>query len=367
MGISKVRLARPLFLLALVAVLGLAVAACGGGGSTTSSGGGESGATESDVSASEESSGGEEETSSGGGESVEGKKVYMLTCGNNVPYCARIAQVWEEKFSDVGVSTVRLADEFSASEEAAHLNQAVSQGADLILWEGNAQEGAHAPLLQAKQQGIPVVLVGTAATPPTEGLYTTYIGPSDPQSGAEEAETLQQGMEAAGAKSGKVLMITGTKGSTAVNGRLEGWKETIGKTPYEVVAEADGSYDPVKAAQVASPLLSKYGKELVGATAMSGSMAAGVVKAAEQSGLDPGTKKGQLVITGTNCDGTSIEAIEAGKMYATTNQGPVSEGEVAFEVGVELLEGKEVEPKVVTPNDVITKANVAKYAKECTY
>lgn len=344
---------RPVFAFAAVALVALAVAACGGSKNSSSS----SGSSGSAASASNSNSG-----------SAKGKKVYLLTCGNNVPYCARLGKLWPEEFSKYGVETTILTDEFSAAEEAAHINEAVSQKANEILWEGNAQEAAHAPLLKAKQAGIPVLLIGTAPEPPVQGLYTSYLGPSDVRMGEMQAEILVEGLKKAAVSSGDIMLVTGTKGTIETNEEQQGWEKVIKKYPqYKVVAEPDGQFEPIKAGQVSQPILAKYGSSMVGVAVESGSMAAAVVKTAEQAGLKPGIEKGDLIVEGNNCDGTSIKAIEAGTLFATTNQGPVSEGTAAVKPAIEVLEGKTIDTRILTPNIPIYKTNVSQYAQECTY
>lgn len=337
------------------ALLALFVTACGGSDDSTSSG-------------STESSGASTEASSEGGESVEGKTATIVGCYSAIPYCAKENEVMQNGLEEAGVKVTLLIDELTAPEEAAHISQGVSSGTDIILWVANAQEAAHAPLVKAQQAGIPVMLVGTAAGPTVEGLYTTYIGPDDVVSGELQAKMLVEGMEAAGTKSGKVMLVTGAVGPPTVANRIEGFQKEIANYPqYELAAEPDGAWDPVKAAQVTQPLFAKYGDEMVGATAFSGAMGAAVAQTAAQAGLNPGTEKGDVVVAAINCDGTSIKAIEDGTMYATTSQGPVGESEIAVKTAIELLEGNEVPKSVPIPNDPITKANVADYAAECNY
>jgi ABC-type sugar transport system substrate-binding protein len=334
-------------------LLALGLAACGGSSSNST------GSSEASTEASTETEG------SG---SVEGKTATIVGCTSAIPYCAKENEVMQKGLEAEGVDVTVLIDELNAAEEAAHINQAVAQGTDAILWVANAQEAAHAPLVKAQQAEVPVVLVGTLPGPTVEGLYTTYVGPSDVKSGELQATMLAEGLEKAGVDSGKIMLVTGAKGAIAVNARLEGWNNAIAKMPqYEVVAEPDGGWDPVKAAQVTQPLFAKYGNELVGASAFSGSMAAATAQTAEQAGLSVGTKKGDVVVAGLNCDGTSIAAVKDGTMYGTTSQGPVSESEVAIKTTVELLEGKEVSDNIEVKNEPIYKSNVAQFEAECSY
>jgi ribose transport system substrate-binding protein len=335
--------------LVLGVVVALGLAACGGSSNSSSS------------------SSSSSSTASGGG-SVSGKTATIVGCYSAIPYCAKENAVMKSGLEAKGVKVKLLLDELTAPEEAAHISQGVSSGSNIILWVANAQEAAHAPLVKAKQAKIPVVLVGTSAAPNVVGLYTTYIGPEDVESGELEARLVVEGLKAAGTKSGKVMLVTGTVGPPTVAHRLAGWKKEMARYPqFQTVSEPDGEWNPVKAAEVAQPVFAKYGKELVAASAFSGSMAAAVAGSAAQASLTPGTKPGNTVVAGINCDGTSIKAIEDGKMYGTSSQGPVGEANVAVKTALELLEGKQVPTNVPIPNGPITKANVAKFVAECSY
>jgi ribose transport system substrate-binding protein len=336
---------RSVLVLVLGAVIALGLAACGSSNSSSSSG-----------------------TTSSSGNSVKGKTATIVGCYSAIPYCAKENEVMKSGLEAEGVHVKLLVDELTAPAEAAHISQGVSSGSDIILWVANAQEAAHAPLVKAKEAKIPVVLVGTSAAPNVVGLYTTYIGPNDEESGELEAKLLVEGLKVVGTKSGKVMLVTGTVGPPTVAHRLAGWSKEMANYPqFETVTKPDGEWNPVKAAEVAQPVFAKYSKELVGASAFSGSMAAAVAGSASQAGLTPGIQPGNTVITGINCDGTSIKAIEQGKMYATTSQGPVGEAKVAVKTAVELLEGKQVPANIPIPNEPITKSNVAKFAAECNY
>jgi ABC-type sugar transport system substrate-binding protein len=353
-------------------LLAVLAAGCGGGSSSSSESSSEASSSEGESSEASSSEGESSEASSsegeGAGGSAAGKKIVRIGCYKAVPYCARLIEVETEHAEETGVDYSTILDEFNGVEEAAHVNQAISEGAEVIIYEANAQEAMRAPLLKAQSAGIPVVFEGNRPAENVEGLEATYVGGEGKEEGERAAMILIKGLEEAGVKSGKVMIVTGTKGAENVENYLEGYDAEFQKHPqYEVVAEPDGAYDPVKAAQVSQPLIAKYGKELAGISAQSGSMAAAVAKTAEQAGLTVGYKPGDLVVAGLNCDGTSIESIEEGKMFGTTSQGPVLEGLATIETAEKLAVGEEVPKEVIPPYGPIYKSNVGKFKEECTY
>jgi ABC-type sugar transport system substrate-binding protein len=106
---------------------------------------------------------------------------------------------------------------------------------------------------------------------------------------------------------------------------------------------------------------------VVGVYGMSGAMAAGVVQAAQQTSTPTGVAKKGLVIVGDNCAATSIKGIQDGSIYADIYQPPLVDGQVDAKAIQQLLSTGSLPSRVPTTNPLITKANVAKYAKACNY
>jgi ABC-type sugar transport system substrate-binding protein len=213
-----------------------------------------------------------------------------------------------------------------------------------------------------------VILEGGPPAANIEGLETTFVAAETVEAGEIAVENLLEGLEKAGTKSGKIMIVTGIKGAEATIGYQKGISAALAKNPqFEIATEVDGEWEPVKASQATQPLLAKYGSEIVGIISMSGSMAAATADTAEQAGLTVGFESGDTVVSGINCDSTSIESIEQDKMFSTTSQGPVGESEESFNVGSEILAGKEVPLESIPDSPPIFKSNVAKFKSECTY
>ena len=63
----------------------------------------------------------------------------------------------------------------------------------------------------------------------------------------------------------------------------------------------------------------------------------------------------------------TLTDVRAGTMLSTVNNGPVNEAKYSADVVLKLLAGKQVPKRVVTPAEVVTKANVDQAVENCTY
>lgn len=302
------------------------------------------------------------------GGSVAGKKVFIVSCINSVPFCAKENQLYKSELEAAGAKVTMLLDAFSGPDEASNIQQAISQGADLIGYVGNVQAPARAALVQAKAAGIPVVILGTLPEPAIDGLYTTYVGPNEAQSGVTVANALEAQFKMLNVTDQKVALITGTQASLVVQTRNASFDKTIKLTRgLTVVDVQDANWDPSAASTIAQQLFAKYPNGIGAIWAHSGAMAAGVVKAAQQAGLTAGSKAGNLLVIGTNCDPTSIQAIKAGTLFATTSQGPATDAKAQVAAMLSILKGEKVPKNIETENKLITLANVADFEAQCNY
>jgi len=361
---QKMRIAS---LLIMAIVLGALLAACGSSGSSSSSSTSSEPAETTEAGGSEETGEKEEGGESEGGGSIEGMEVAYLTGPQELPFLHRDIELVEQNFEKLGVKVDVLTSDFSAAAESRNLNQAISKGVDLIIWQPVGQEAARTPLMKAQKEGIPVLLSGAKPIETLEGLFTTLVNQNKPEKATKMYEVMVEGMEAAGAKSGEVVLLTAGKAFPASVEEEEGLAEVMPNYPqYKVAAEPEGGFDPIKAAEVTRPVFAQN-SGVNGLWSSGGSMAAAAVTTAEDAGLTPGTEKGDLIIVGGDCDPTSIKALGEGKIYSLVNYGPVSEMTTVTQTATEILEGKTVPPEVEIPFSFINSSNLSKYKAECEF
>lgn len=295
-----------------------------------------------------------------------GKKVFLLGCGSAVPYCAAQNKSFKSELSSTGANVSVLESNYDPAVQSQQLNQAISQQADIIALVPAVQEPLMPALTKAKTADIPVLLLNNPPDPAAESLFTSWIGQDDALEATQSAEQMIEGLGKIGKAEGNILVVAGAPGA-ATDLRRDAFTKAIEASSYKIIDEANGEWDPVKATSVAQQLFAKHKGDFVAVYAMSGAMGAGVVQAAKQSNLPTGEADQGLIITGNNCDPTSIKAIQEGDMYADINQSPVDDGKAAADAVKTLFDEGSLPARITSDTPVINAETVDQYAENCTF
>ena len=302
---------------------------------------------------------------------LEGKSVGVIICTNQNPFCAAWANTVKSGFEKQGASVTVLTSVFDPAVDAQNMNRLIADKPDLIVSVPASASAIVPSYIRAKRAGIPIL--GAIGRQSDEGakLVTAEARTDDPALGRFAAMNLVEGMKRAGFKTGNVIALTGTASQNNVTDRMAAFKAYMKKFPqYKIVAIEDTNWDQATSAKVAQQLLSKYASKggVQGAYGMADNMAVGIIQGARQAGVPVGLSKKGLIVTGSNCLKVGISAIKSGLEYGTGTQAPQVEAALAVKVGTQILNGKTPTPKVqYVVEQRITKANVAKFTKVCTF
>jgi len=221
------------------------------------------------------------------------------------------------------------------------------------------------PIEQAKRANIPVLAFDGPTDPSVAGDVMSVLSNNE-ELGEYAAENLIDGLKAQGRASGKIIVLTGTASMLVTQDRMVGFDKVMSTAPrYQVISEQDANWDPTLSGTIAQQLIAKYGcGGIQGAYGMADYMALPIIQAAKQAGCAVGGKSG-LVVTGGNCFKAGIDAIEAGEMYGTATEDPISiANQTASYVG-QYLTGQNPPKHEVMPEYRVTGANVGQYAAQC--
>jgi len=316
---------------------------------------------------SSDSGSGSSAASRSSGDGLQGKKVFFLGCGSAVPYCAAQNKTVKADLAGTGAQLTVLESNYDPAVQSQQINQALSQHADLIAIVPATQAPLRPALIKAKAAKAPLLLLNNPPDPGMESFWTSWIGQDDAAEAKDSAQQMIDGLRKVGKTSGNILMVAGAPGA-ATTLRQKAFTEALEGSPYKIADQGNGQWDPVKATSVAQQLYAKWkSKGFVGVYGMSGAMAAGAVQAAKQSNLKTGVDSKGLIITGNNCDPTSIKAIQSGDMYADIKQSPVDDGHMAADAVKQYFEKGSLPKRIKSETPVINSATVARYAKDCTF
>jgi ribose transport system substrate-binding protein len=302
---------------------------------------------------------------------LDGKKVGVIICTNQNPFCAAWANTVKSGLEKQGAEVTVLSSVFDPAVDAQNMNRLIADKPDLIISVPASASAIVPSYIRAKAAGIPIL--GAIGRQSADGakLVTAEARTDDPSLGRFAAMNLVEGMRRAGFKQGNVIALTGTASQNNVTDRMAAFNAYMKKFPqYKVVAIEDTNWDQATSAKVTQQLLSKYASKggIQGAYGMADNMAVGIIQGAKQAGAKIGAAKTGLVITGSNCLAVGINAIKSGQLYGTGTQAPQIEAALAVKVAGEILSGKTPNPKVqYVKESRITGANVAKFSKVCTF
>lgn len=309
------------------------------------------------------SAGGSEPTEEG---TAEGTTIAFIGYGDTNPWGAAFNAVYRPALEEAGV-TILDTSSMDAGAQVQSFNQAVSEQPDAIVVALLDTAAMVGPMQKAVQAGIPVIVYDGPPDPAVADDPGVRQVLSDSEAlGRFAAENIIEGLEAQGKTEGTIIVIKGTASMLVTQDRLTGFYDTLESTGFEVIAEEDGNWDPTLSGTIATSLFAKFGADGIDAAyGMADYMAIPIVEAAKQAGVSVGADG--LIVTGSNCFATGIASIQAGEMYGTATEDPITIANEMVDYTLAFLRGEDPERVVIVPSDRITSENVGEFAEQCTF
>ncbi len=243
----------------------------------------------------------------------------------------------------------------------------ISQQVDYIVFSPITETGWDTVLQEAKDAGIPVILMDRQVRVKDKSLYTTWIG-SDFFTEGENAGIWLEGYVKDKKREQEqinIVVLQGTKGSTSVIGRTAGFNSITKKHDKWVILEqADAEYTTAKGYEVMQNLLKKY-KDIDVVVSQNDDMTFGAVEAIQNAGLTTGIN-GDIVVISFDAVKSALEMVEKGIINVDIECNP-EQGPYIEQVIQSLKRGEKVEKAYFVPEKVFTKENVSTYLEHRTY
>ena len=133
---------------------------------------------------------------------------------------------------------------------------------DVIVFSPIVETGWDNVLSEAKQAGIPVILMDRMIETQDDSLYTAYIGADFYAEGRRAGEYLVRKADELGAGNLRIVEICGTTDSTPMRDRQRGFMDVIsGDARFTVIDSVDGDFLRSKGEECMRELLGKYGTD----------------------------------------------------------------------------------------------------------
>ncbi|WP_204243722.1 ABC transporter substrate-binding protein [Xanthomonas sp. NCPPB 1128] len=237
------------------------------------------------------------------------------------------------------------------------LRSFIAQRVDVIAFSPVVESGWETVLREAKAAQIPVVLTDRAVKVSDDSLYVTLIGSDFVEEGRKAARWLvERSPLKDGDKPVRIVELQGTVGSAPAIDRMQGFKEILATHPrFQIVRSQSGDFTRAKGKEVMEAFLKAEGRNIDVLYAHNDDMAIGAIQAIEEAGLKPG--KDILVISVDGVKG-AFEAMQAGKLNVTVECNPLL-GPQLVQAIRDLKAGKPLPKRIVVEESVYTQDQAA--------
>lgn len=187
----------------------------------------------------------------------------------------------------------------------------IRQEVDYIVLAPVTETGWDTVLQEAKEAGIPVIIVDRMVDVTDKSLFTCWVGSDFELEGRKAAEWLNQFATARGIAPADIhiVNIQGTIGATAQIGRTKGLADAAKLNGWDLLEEVSGDFTQAKGKEVMESLLKKYDNINV-VYCENDNEALGAIKAIEAAGKTVGSDitNGEIMVI--SFDGVNEEAID---------------------------------------------------------
>lgn len=211
----------------------------------------------------------------------------------------------------------------------------IQQDVDYIVFSPKVETGWNAILLEAKEAGIPVIVIDRYIEQGDRYLYTAYVGSDFYKEGEIAVKWLEDLLEKQGRAEEplRIVHIQGTIGSTPQLGRTAALEKGVERHPnWEIAAQECGDFTKAKGYEVMSSIL-KRTKDIDVVYCENDGEALGAIAALEEAGLTCNPEEGVIVI--------SFDATRLGLEYTLA-------GKIALNVECNPLQGPYVDKIIKT-------------------
>lgn len=234
----------------------------------------------------------------------------------------------------------------------------ISQRVDYIVFSPIEESGWDTVLEEAKQAGIPVILMDRNVDVADQTLYKTHVGSDFTEEGTKAGRWLEQELNNRGRLDEEIniVVLEGTKGASSQIGRTVGFKSIAGKYKnWHILAERTADFTATKGKEVMEGLLQKY-SDIDVVVSQNDDMTFGAIEAIEEAGRTVGVD-GDMMIISFDAVSDALKLVQQGIINVDIECNP-NQGEVIAEILKKLESGEEIERQYFVEEDVFTIDNV---------
>jgi erythritol transport system substrate-binding protein len=317
-------------LLALLAAVSLAVAACG-----------------SDDDSSDSAS-----TPAAGGQKDSGGLIAIITPAAENPFFKAEADAAAAKAKELGYGTSVASHDDDPNKQSELIDAAISRKASAIILDNAGADASIGPVRKAKDAGIPVFLIDREIN--ETGIAAAQIVSNNSQGAQLGAQQFVKSLDG----KGKYVELLGKESDTNAGVRSQGYKDVLSQYPdLKRVAQQSANWDQQEAFTKMETILQRN-RDIDGVIAGNDTMALGAVAALKSAGLVDKVK-----VVGFDGSPDAISAVKKDNMVATVLQPAALIAEMAVEQADKMIKtGETGQPEKQSIDcELVTKENADDY------
>lgn len=246
----------------------------------------------------------------------------------------------EEQSVNYGVNLMIENANQKQENQIAAIRRFIAYKVDVIAFSPIVEDGWDNVLTEAKDAGIPVILVDRDISTDKEDLTTCLIGADFYNEGVMAGEYLIRKADSLGLDHVNIVEITGTENSTPMRQRQAGFADAIANDERMTVLESiDGDFLKSRGAECMRYLLDTYKDEIDVIYSHNDEMTLGALPEIESAGLEPGK---DIIIISIDGGQEAIDVLKEGKINCVVECTPKL-GRELMETAIKLKAGEEVD------------------------
>ena len=197
------------------------------------------------------------------------------------------------------------------SNQITHIRMFIQQEVDYIVLAPATEDGWDSVLSEARDAGIPVIIVDRRVNASDKNLYSCWVGSDFELEGIKMAAWIKAYTESKGLAPEQlhIVNIQGSIGSTAQIGRSRGLANAARENGWDLMAEVSGDFTETKGREVMGALLKRFDNINI-VYCENDNEAIGAIDAIESAGRRVGSDIAGGEIMVVSFDGVNRQALE---------------------------------------------------------
>jgi len=255
----------------------------------------------------------------------------------------------KEQAENFGISLMLENANQKQENQIAAIRRFIAYKVDVIAFSPIVEDGWDNVLKEAKDAGIPVILVDRDISTEKEGLTSCLIGADFYKEGYMAGEYLIRKADSLNLDHVNIVEITGTVNSTPMRQRQAGFMDAInGDKRMNVLESIDGDFLKSRGAENMRYLLDTYGREINVVFSHNDEMTLGALPEIEKAGIIPGQ---DMIIISIDGGQEAIDVLKQGKINCVVECTPKL-GKVLMDTALKLKNGEDV-LKIIHPEEQV--------------